>query len=334
MDNEINKFLKNLTDFSFTPNYIPDKQKLKESIYSLLTPEWFRFGPVEDSTKQFLQKEIESYVEKNEPIKILNAIGGFKNYRIDTAPHIDWAEVFHLSFISKALIKICEIYEPGVVLEYSGDAHMACIVDNIKKEWVDTYLEEFDRLVDYFGSITPKNLWLSHKHFLDFYDYEQMKKEINERGDMQDLLEPKNAETIEKNYQRAIQNFCFNGEEDLTQLADNKKEELIKRSILKAYIWYELDFEKRENYFQSFIPICNLKDFPETYCVRSIRHLPCPPFWQGKGVLEIVDNEIHSVILHNNRFVLDKNELTSVQVNNPTIPIPSLSVIQCTRLDN
>ncbi len=327
MDKEINEFLKNLTNFSFTPNHISDKGKLKEVIYSLLTPEWFRFGSIEESTKEFLHKEIGSYVEKNEPIKILNAMGGFKNYRIDTAPHIDWAEVFHLSFISKVLIKICEIYEPGVIIEYSGDAHMACIVDNIKKEWVDTYLEEFDSLIDYFGSITPKNLKLTHKHFLDFYDFEQMKTEINELGDKENLLETKNAETIEKNYLRAVQNVCFDGEEDLTTLSDSEKEEFIKRSILKAYIWYELDFEKRNDYFHSFIPICNLKDFPDTYCVRSIRHLPCPPFWQGKGVLEIVGNKVHSVILHNNKYLEEVKSLAVCKVETLPISIDSLSTI-------
>jgi len=328
MENKINEFLTDLTILGFSPRHISDKDELKESIYSLLTPEWLRFGPVEVTIRESLQKGIGGYVDKNEPIKILNAVGGFKNYRIDTAPHIDWAEVFHLSFISKALIKICEIYEPGVVLEYSGDAHMACIVDNIKKEWVDIYLSEFDNLIDYFGRITPKNLIITHKHFLDFYDYDQMRKEINELGDKEDLTKPINLESIEKNYQRAIQNVCFDGEENLTSLTNAEKEDFVRRSILKAYIWYEMDFEKRKEYFESFIPICNLKDFPDTYCVRSIRHLPCPPFWQGKGVLELVGDKIHSVILHNNKFLLEKEKLTSIKVDKLPTPLDSLSTIE------
>ena len=319
MDQKILLFLSKLIEFSYNPSYISDKAQLSLKIYQFLTPGWFRFGAIETQTEDYLKKMITAFVQDNKPIRILNACGGFKNYRIDTAPHIDMAEIFHLSFISNALVKICEIYEPGVELEYSGDSHMACIVDNIKKEWVDTYLKEFNFAIDYFDNITPKNLKITYKHFQDFYDYEELKKKVNELGDKEDLLEPKNSQSIEKYYQRALQNFCFDGEENLTSLSDNEKEEIVKRSILKTYIWYDLDFEKRGDYFGSFISICNLNGFPGAYCVRSIRHLPCPPFWQGKGVIEIVDGEPHAVILHNKMYLEESNGLTTLDLAPPQI---------------
>ena len=317
MDQKIQEFLNKLTEFSFNPVFVTDKEQLSIEIYKLLTPEWFRFGTVDKQTEGSLRKMVTIFVNENKPIRVLNAFGGFKNHRIDSAPHIDWAEIFHLSFISNTLIKICEIYEPGVQLEYSGDAHMACIVDNIKKELVDTYIREFDFAIDHFDAITPKNFRITHKHFLEFYNYDEMKKEINELGNKENMLEPKNSESIERNYQRALQNFCFDGEEDFTSLLEAEKEELIKRSILKAYIWYEMDFEKRGDYFSSFISICNLKDFPETYCVRSIRHLPCPPSWQGKGIIEIVDGEPHAVILHNKKYLEESRGLSNHKVTSP-----------------
>ena len=326
MDLQIQQFLNKLTKFCFNPIYITDKEQLSIQIYHLLTPEWFRFGPIDRQTEDSLRKMISSFVKENKPIRLLNACGGFKNYRIDSAPHIDWAEIFHLSFISNTLLRICEIYEPGINLEYSGDAHMSCIVDNIKREYVDTYLKEFDLAIDQFDFITPKNFRITHKHFLDFYDYDDMKIKINELGDKENLLGSKNHESIEKNYLRAVQNFCFDGEENLTSLSDFEKEELIKRSILKAYIWYEIDFEKRGDYFASFISICNLKDFPETYCVRSIRHLPCPPFWQGKGIIEMIGGEPHSVILHNRKYLEDSNKLSNHKVI-PPIKLDTLSNI-------
>lgn len=327
MDRTVNDFLKGLMEFDFEPSYTSDKDRLKQEIYALLTPEWFRFGPVEKTIEDFLRKGIESCVESDKPIAVLNAMGGFKNYRIDTAPHIDWAEVFHLSFFSKTLLRICEIYKPGVTLEYSGDSHMACIVDNIKKEWVDTYIWEFDNLIDIFNKSTPNNLRLTHKHFLDFYSYDEMKTEINEWGDREDLESPKNKELIEKNYQRARQNFCFEGLVDLSDKTDTQKEDMVRRSVLKAYKWYDLDFEKRKDYFASFIPVCNLKDFPESYCVRSIRHLPCPPFWQGKGVLEVRGDEVHAVILHNKKYLEEVTKLNVIKVDKPPLAIDSLTII-------
>lgn len=313
--------------FDTNPAYVSDKSILKTKIYELLTPHWLRFRPVEESIKELIQKKIAEFVENDEPIKILNAYGGFKNPRIDSSPHIDWAELMHLSFFTHTLTKIAEIYEPGVALEYSGDAHAAVIVDNIKHERVETYLAEYSQALTCFDNLTPKNFHITHRDFLDFYDLEMMRVEIEKLTLGQDLESKENRELIDKYHARAKSNFVFDGEVDYSQLSDNEKDDLVKMSVIKAYKWYDLDFEKRGDYFAGMISICNITEFPDTYCIRSIRHMPAPPFWQGKGVIQLEKDKISAVILHVDKFLSLESKLELMTVTHPLEKCPTLGQI-------
>ena len=323
----IQDFVKNELTLNFEPSYISDKTQLQAKIYKLLTPRWFRFRSVEPDIETYLKEKIGEYVEAGSPIKILNACGGFKNHRIDTAPHIDYAEVFHLAFFTKTLQRICEIYEPGIHLEYSGDCHAACIADNVKKESVDTYVHEFNLLLEHFGSITASNFTITHKHFLDFYDFDTMRKDINDRAAQKKLDSKENMELIQKYYHRAKSNFVFDGFEDYTDLSDEEKDMLIKTSIIKTYTWYDVDFEHREDYFNSYISLVNLQEFPEAYCVRSVRYLPAPVFWQGKGVIKEQKGKLHAAILHVDQYIASRDQFEKVPIEKPPLDIESLQSI-------
>lgn len=330
----VNEYLDSLYKNNFHPSHLTDKDQLKQEIYSLLTPEWFRFRPIGEEIKNVLVKKISEAVERKKPIEALNAFGGFKVYRIDTSPHIDYAEIFHISFITQVLQRVCEIYEPGVHLEYSGDAYMACFVDNLKKEWVDTYLQEFDEVIKIFSGSLPHNLVLTCSHFSDFYDYDQLTQELTSIIANENMNDPKNSELVEKYLTRAQSNYCFNGLRDDSSLNENEKTDLLKRSVLLAYKYYDLDFERRGEYFAKFdVSFCNLQEFPGTYCVRSVRHQPAPPFWQGKGVAAIKNGKVEPIILHVNEYLKRAKDLIKVVVEKPLINTPSLSEISILPLE-
>ena len=331
MDNKaINQFLDEITSISaLKPNYVTDKEVLADSIYRILTPSWIRFGSIDEGIKEFLQGQISTLVNANEPIKIINAFGGFKNPRLDSAPHIDYSEVFHLSFfISSLVLKICEIYEPGAVLEYSGDAHIVTYVDNLPKASVETYLDDFNQLLGAFSPMLPGNGKLSQKHFLEFYDYDELVTEVEKRIVDKDLNSKENRELIEKYYDRAKSNFVVKGEKDYSDLSEAELKDLIELSVVKTYKWYDVDFEKRGDYFGSGVPTCNLKGFPETYCTRSVRHQPAPPFWVSKGVILNKGGDLSPIILHSEKYLEVSEGLGSVEVENPILDIPTLKTIQ------
>lgn len=329
MNPPIEPFIEELTRFEFAPKYNDDRELLKSQIFSLLTPDWFRFGPISEEISTMLHSKISEMVDLNVPIEILNAYGGYKNYQVDTSPHIDYAEVFHLSFSLKTLLRICEIYKPGIHLEYSGDSHAACYANNIKKASVDTYLSEFNHLLDKFQTLIPPNFTLTHKDFPDFYNYDDLARELDTLIEKEDLSDPKNVDQIAHYYKNAKRNFCFDGEIDYTSLSSDEKETLIKQSVVKTHKWYDIDFQKRSDYFNALkISFCNIKNFPEAYCVRSIHHLPCPGFWQGKGVVEARDGKYHAVILPIDEYLKKVEGLTSIDAKFPSFPIPSLTSLQ------
>lgn len=316
------------TNLSFAqPNYLNDPAKLQKEIYQALTPGWLRFGPVAPEIQELIKNHIGEQIKNNSPIKILNAFGGFKNPRVDTAPHIDYAEAFHLVFyLNEVLAKIAAIYEPGIELEYSGDAHVTSIVNNLPRADVDTYLSEFNSLVDHFQKDLPQNIKLSYKHILDFYDYDTLTAELEKRAE-ETFDNPDSKELIKKYFARAKSNFVVKGISDHSHLSEEELTKLIEKSVIKAYRWYDYDFEVRGDYFTGKIPICNLSEFPETYCTRSVRYMPAPPFWQGKGVLITQGEKTHPAILHVDQFLSQKDDFANQAVERPILDLESLTSI-------
>jgi len=301
--------------------------RLQKELYQKLTPGWLRFGPVAPGIEETINTHIAEQIKVKSPIKILNAFGGFKNPRIDTAPHIDYAEAFHITFyINEVLAKVAEIYEPGIELEYSGDAHVTSMVNNLPREDVDTYLSEFNALIDYYKKQLPSNIKLSYKHVLDFYDYDDLQTEIEKRAE-ETINNPESKDLISKYFARAKSNFVTKGIEDYSHLSETKLNKLIEKSVIKAYRWYDYDFEIRGDYFTGKIPICNLSEFPETYCTRSVRYQPAPPFWQGKGILITQGNKTHPAILHVDQYLAEKSNLKFEEVENPILDFTTLASI-------
>jgi len=99
----VNTFMQDIqptvdTLFDFSSIRIDEKKNLhtpvRERIYELLTPAYFRLGTVDEELENILRTRIDRSVSANQPITLIIAYGGFKNIHIDAAPHIDWAEVF------------------------------------------------------------------------------------------------------------------------------------------------------------------------------------------------------------------------------------------------
>ena len=218
------------------------------------------------------------------PIRLINSYGGFKAHRSHSAPHINWSEVFHLSFTANWLINLAELYKPGIILEYSGNAEVASWIDNYRLDDVRTYLQEFDLLVAELHRRLPANFTLRTRNVGDHYDLDDLRRKIASFSVDQPSESQKSL--IASYLDRARNNVVLDGEEDLTQRTHTEKDAFIKESVLKAYAWYDYDREHRAQYFKRCVLLTNTRGVVGAYSVRSIEGSD-KSFWVTDGVLEM-----------------------------------------------
>ncbi|MDO8451848.1 MAG: hypothetical protein Q7S76_03185, partial [bacterium] len=70
---------------------------------------------------QHIRSAIESSVQRGDPIKLTLVFGGYKLWRLEEAPEVDWAELFSLMYYARWLLPIARVYEPGVWFDFYSD---------------------------------------------------------------------------------------------------------------------------------------------------------------------------------------------------------------------
>lgn len=322
----IQKIVDDLFDFS-TIN-IDEKKNLhtpiRERIYALLTPASFRLGALDSEVEEVLRTRIDRAVSGEKPITLIIAYGGFKNIHIDSAPHIDWAEVFQLSFVLRTVWEITQIYGPGVRVEYSGDAEAMSVVDNLKVEWIKMYLAEFALMLRTVQPLLPPNLTVTNRDFSEFYTTNKLSKELDTRLAQLDY----SADELTTKMSKAINNFCWDGEKELMHLSESEKQQMLEKSILLHKLWLEFDYEKRGEYLEggTHIPIAHRKGLPGCYGIKSIAGSDIQ-FWIAKGALRGHNGTYMQTLLSPTKYTELRSQLDHISVQGMFSSISSLETI-------
>jgi hypothetical protein len=294
------------------------KENVEDYIFRVLTRSEFRLGIIDPTIKKMLREKIHMSVKENKPITLILAVGGFKNYRLQTAPHIDWAEVFQVLFVLKSLYEIALVYKPGLHLEYSGDAEAMVIANNLKQEWIDVYKREFDELIKVMSLKLPKNIKLTTKDFRDFYTIEEIETEVDSRLEKVDWESPSVKFLLKEKMPHAINNFCFNGRKNLEYLNKEEKQVELNKSIFKHKIWLDVDYERRREYLEGGIniPILHKANIPGCYAIKSCKGCNIQ-YWIGMGTLKHdMDNYVPTILSANQLVGLsDKLKAYKVDLN-------------------
>lgn len=280
---EINIIIQNL----FKIKKYTQTRPLEDEIYSILTPSYFRQGKMEREIEKLLRYKIKQSINQKKPITLVIAFGGYKNGNTYSQPHIDWAEIFHLSFLYKTLFPITQIYKPGLHLEFTLDGEAMSIIDNIKRKDIQLYYSEFIKLLKIIKGNTSSNLTFNTTTFIDYYNFNKTKEIINKKV-IETVYNKEIHKLITQRIRHAKNNFIFDGEENLT---DNpNKQKPLENSVLKHKYWLDLDFKQRQEYLEGGIniPIVHRKGIPGCYAIKSYKGSVIQ-FWEGEGV--IVNNK-------------------------------------------
>jgi hypothetical protein len=189
-----------------------EREKLVDEIVKRVLSKKYRKYTVSSEERVKIIADVALHVEKSEPILIKYVFGGYKLWRLPSAPEVDFAELFSLIYFVNWLKPVCEIYEPGVDFEFVLDDVVVPILNNITEADLDRYRESLRKLIDFVSGYIPKNLKIGFMRIRDLYetheeflkDFEERKKEIAESltGGLPKLT-PEQAATIKMNVRPA-----------------------------------------------------------------------------------------------------------------------------------
>lgn len=320
----INSFLDSI--LTFQAKVAPTKEeslliksgRLLDVIYSRLTSTKFRKSKVDEGTADFVKKYLDQAISQNQPIRLYFLFGGYKQARLASCPHPEWAEIFNLQFALQVASVIESVYEPGVDVIYRGDEVVVTLLDNYKKASREQYKKEFEAMIDLFQESIPSDRKISVRY--------ELTSETSPEEKLFPLMEslyPKylaKHEALPEDVQqqhiaKAYRNHCWNGEDDLTMLDEEKKLERARWSYIMHDAFLEADVTIAEDFVNNGVSITFRSNVPGCLHFGSCSSSSVQ-FWAGEGFLNAKDGRIIPWILSNDQQ--EGMNYEHVIVENPT----------------
>lgn len=323
-DSGIQEYINSLLDIKRGGQAPQNPEELAWRIWKIMTDEQRLARRPDAEFRELILGKIKGSIGQKHPITMIDAFGGFKNYRAPSFPHVDWSEVFMLNKLVKQCVKIAVIYEPGVKLEFSGDSEMLTFFNNYPPETIDTYVKEFKQLLDIYQSHIPANVKLSYRGLSDDYDIKELEDRITETTD---AMTPEQVEELfKKNASKARNNYMLKGVEDHTQASKEELEKILRRSVALDHVYIDIDLADRHEYLEGGLHLPLIQTaIPGCIALKSVNTSKLA-FWLGTGYLRQSGSKWIPYIQHGQRW----QELQGVEysaVESPFSVIPGLDKV-------
>lgn len=167
-----------LNELKTVGRLVVPKDKISNFIVAKITSKKFRKYAIDEAMRTHIGKVVENAISKNEPINFVWVFGGYKLWRLPTAPEADWAELFSMMYFAKWLKPIAEVYQPGVIFDFYSDDVIVSRLNNIPESDINAYQESFKKVLNYFESYLPRNLKYTFHRVADQYEEGEFAKEL------------------------------------------------------------------------------------------------------------------------------------------------------------
>lgn len=318
---KLQQYVDGLLVFESTPRVVEGVDELAWRIWKILTEEKRLARRPDPDFKTAILDKLKRTIERDRPVVMINAFGGFKNYKAPTFPHVDWAEVFALNKLVKQCVKIAAIYKPGVKLEFTGDSEMVVLFNNYPADTVGAYVAEFKQLLDIFQERLPDNVELSYRSLSEGYDLGDLENRVVEAADS---ITPSEAEElVKKNLSKARNNFMVAGTVDYSRAKKDNFELALRRSVLLDHAYIEIDVRDRREYLEGGLHIPLIQtSIPGCIALKSVGTSKLA-FWLGSGYLVWANGRFTPFIRHGQKWHELKN-IEQRRVESPFSQIVSL----------
>lgn len=262
-----------------------ENEGIESFIFQAVTSKKFRKWSLTQDTKERIKKAISLCVAKNAPIQFTFPFGGYKLWRFPTAPEVDWAEFFTISYYASYLAPITSAYKPGVLFSFSSDEVIVEELDNIPQKDTDLYHKSFIILLEQFSLFFPANLKMELVRVRDRYSPEAYKKELKENIERARKIyldmDYRKREKLEKT---SALNIMWKGKVDLSGMSENEKQKKVSFGPMLHDAYCALSKRRAFVRGEEKIVIFPVST-PNAVAIGTAKS-SVTKFWTGFGVLE------------------------------------------------
>lgn len=282
------------------------KKELSNYICKALLSKKFRKFSLIPEYIEHIERVVNESIENNLPIKFSFPFGGYKLWRLEETPEVDWAELFTLMYYSKWLKPIALVYKPGVIFDFASDDMIVERMNNIPKEDTKRYKESFDTLVKFLEKYIPENIKFTFTPISSFYTPEEFEK------DLVDKIEKNKKElgglpVLNDKEKRMVElNVKLNPKQDEDPLW-REKIELLHRS------YYAVDKRRPYNRAKDKILVFPTPVKDGKVIAVGTTKTSVAKFWVGIGVLKMNNDKYIEYILSPSQ--INKNEIITEDIH-------------------
>lgn len=210
------------------------KQGVEAFIFKTLTSKKFRKWAIDASTQDSIKKAIHFNVENNQPIQVTLPFGAYKLWRLPSAPEIDWAEFFTVSYYGSYFAPVVAAYKPGLRLSFWSDDIIVERLNNVSPDDTAAYRQSLEILLDQFRNFFPKNLTMKFRRVADLYpDQADFERDLLEKlRENQSIFQTLPDDKQEQMLRMSKLNVRWDGVQDLTHLSEEERQKKIEDSAI------------------------------------------------------------------------------------------------------
>lgn len=276
---------------------------LEDYIISKIKTKKFRKWSIDTQLAQRIRGSVKNSLRQKEPIDFILPFGGYKLWRLPTAPKIDWAEFFTLCHLCQYVSPIAESYKHGATITFLSDDIIIETMDNIPQAHITQYLRSFQNLLQIFQNHLPPNINLHLTRVSDLYKREEFKMEISM------LYQQIKSEMINWNesmkkslYENAKLNVMWEGERNLLDMTPEKKREFLKRGTILHEAYRRSNVKYHLENSPNRVPLATKPTSRPSVVIGSTKNSACR-FWTGFGVLEEKEGAFTNRVLSYGQFL-------------------------------
>ena len=254
----------------------------------------FRKYSVPEKNQVIIRTAIEKNIANNEPIKISWPFGGYKLWRFEEAPEVDWAELFSIMYFVRWLKPVCALYPKGVEFTFWVDEVVIAKMNNIPQTDLDAYQRSFATLLTFIEPWLPKNM--KFEEFLERSQYESVDAfEAGLATEMHALSQARaaNPQPLSEASIRSI-------EMNVRLAPEQSKDPVWREKVdLMHYAYYNL--QEKQNRLRPSYTMANITAFstffePNVIPIGTTK-TSIAKFWVGIGALQRRDDSFIETIL-------------------------------------
>lgn len=263
-----------------------------------------------------VNKRVKQSVKENSPIHLTIPTGGYKKWQLDSAPRVDWAEFFHLRYMTEYMAPIAAAYPQGVILDYFSNSWLIKIISHYPQDELDEYTHSFRQLITQFEKHLPDNIKIRYNVVEDQLPEEvllarALKNRPQVESEWKNLTEKEQTERL-KYSERNIRWDILESKRRLSVSERRKiiyEGKIIHDCLLKGGWNSDLVYLRSEN----GIGIIHRNSDPYFLHLATVAG-SFVQFWVGTGIIEKRQDRLIPRVLSYNQYLEIKSQLLPMSI--------------------